>query len=46
MELDLYAQSLLWAFGLSLVFGAIARNKATASSCPGSQSMMILLAIT
>ncbi len=27
MELDLYAQSLLWAFGLSLVFGAIA-NKA------------------
>jgi uncharacterized membrane protein YedE/YeeE len=27
MELDLYTQSLLWAFGLSLVFGAIA-NKA------------------
>ena len=27
MGLDLYAQSLLWAFGLSLVFGAIA-NKA------------------
>ncbi|MCP4767344.1 MAG: YeeE/YedE family protein [Gammaproteobacteria bacterium] len=27
MELDLYAQSLLWAFGLSLVFGATA-NKA------------------
>ena len=27
MELDLYAQSLLWAFGLSIVFGAIA-NKA------------------
>ena len=27
MELDLYSQSLLWAFGLSIVFGAIA-NKA------------------
>jgi hypothetical protein len=27
MELNLYTQSLLWAFGLSLVFGAIA-NKA------------------
>jgi len=27
MELDLYTQSLLWAFGLSIVFGAIA-NKA------------------
>jgi uncharacterized membrane protein YedE/YeeE len=27
MQLDLYSQSLLWAFGLSLVFGAIA-NKA------------------
>lgn len=27
MELDLYAQSLLWAFGLSIIFGAIA-NKA------------------
>ena len=27
MQLDLYTQSLLWAFGLSLVFGAIA-NKA------------------
>jgi uncharacterized membrane protein YedE/YeeE len=27
MELDLYTQSLLWAFGLSLVFGGIA-NKA------------------
>ena len=27
MELDLYTQALLWAFGLSLVFGAIA-NKA------------------
>ena len=27
MELDLYSQSLLWAFGLSVVFGAIA-NKA------------------
>jgi len=27
MELDLYTQSLLWAFGLSLVFGATA-NKA------------------
>ena len=27
MELDLYTQSLLWAFGLSLAFGAIA-NKA------------------
>jgi uncharacterized protein len=27
MELDLYTQSLLWAFGLALVFGAIA-NKA------------------
>ena len=27
MELDLYTQSLLWAFGLSLIFGAIA-NKA------------------
>ena len=26
MELDLYAQSLLRAFGLSLVFGAIARD--------------------
>jgi len=27
MELDLYTQSLLWAFGLSIIFGAIA-NKA------------------
>jgi len=27
MELDLYAQSLLWAFGLSLIFGGVA-NKA------------------
>lgn len=27
MELDLYTQSLIWAFGLSLIFGAIA-NKA------------------
>ena len=27
MELSLYTQSLLWAFGLALVFGAIA-NKA------------------
>jgi uncharacterized membrane protein YedE/YeeE len=27
MELDLYSQSLLWAFGLSVIFGAIA-NKA------------------
>ena len=27
MQLDLYSQSLLWAFGLSLIFGAIA-NKA------------------
>ena len=27
MEFDLYTQSLLWAFGLSIVFGAIA-NKA------------------
>ena len=26
MELDLYTQSLLWAFGLSLVFGAIANK--------------------
>ncbi|HUV21765.1 MAG TPA: YeeE/YedE thiosulfate transporter family protein, partial [Gammaproteobacteria bacterium] len=26
MELNLYAQSLLWAFGLSLVFGAIANK--------------------
>ena len=26
MELDLYSQSLLWAFGLSLVFGAIANK--------------------
>ena len=26
MELDLYSQSLLWAFGLSIVFGAIANK--------------------
>jgi hypothetical protein len=27
MQLDLYSQSLLWAFGLSVIFGVIA-NKA------------------